>query len=90
MGHFLLISSGAFFFLGVFSTRIRFTLYKYFSSINRLVYYVKLNQLNYYQIREFSLKYFAEFYLSLTCGLVLSFWVEDEDAFPCRIKGAAL
>jgi hypothetical protein len=60
------------------------------SFINRLAYYVKLNQLNCYKIREFSLKYSAEFFFLLACGLVLSFWVEDEDASYCRIKYVAL
>jgi hypothetical protein len=48
------------------------------------------NQLNCYKIREFSLKYSAEFYFSLACRLVLSFGIEDEDASPCRIEDAVL
>jgi hypothetical protein len=48
--------------------------YKYFSSINRLAYYVKLNQLNCYKIREFSLKYSAEFYLSFSLRACFIFW----------------
>jgi hypothetical protein len=45
--------------LGLLSLQVFFS-----SSINRLSYYLKPNPLNYYQIREFSLKYSAEFYLS--------------------------
>jgi hypothetical protein len=63
----------------------------YFSSINRLVYDVKQNPLNYYQTREFTFKYSTSFYFSFSlAGLFLSCSVEDEDASPCRIKDVSL